>query len=210
MALLPRNCLVTVGATVGFRDLTDAVLEPSFWAYLSAKGFTSLRIQCGPDVGWAEGKLSSRLHLVPSGMTVEVFGLSRNLFGEEMMACRQSSERQMGLVISHTGTGTILDAWKLGLPLIVVPNTSLMDDHQTELAEHLSDEGYTIKSTTQRHHLQEAIDKADLLSEENRTRWPSHDPFAGKTNETRAETSIGSIWGIGPAQTEQASRMTHD
>lgn len=40
------------------------------------------------------------------------------------------------------GTGTILDAWKLGIPLIVVPNTALLDDHQTEMAKHLAKEGY--------------------------------------------------------------------
>lgn len=45
------------------------------------------------------------------------------------------------------GTGTILDAWKMGLPIIVVPNTQLLDDHQTEMAKHLSKEGYAIMSS---------------------------------------------------------------
>lgn len=40
------------------------------------------------------------------------------------------------------GTGTILDAWKLGVPLVVVPNTELLDDHQTQMARHLATEGY--------------------------------------------------------------------
>lgn len=46
------------------------------------------------------------------------------------------------------GTGTILDAWKLGLSIIVVPNTHLLDDHQTEMAKHLAKEGYATMSTT--------------------------------------------------------------
>lgn len=46
------------------------------------------------------------------------------------------------------GTGTILDAWKLGIPLVVVPNTSLLDDHQTEMAKHLAKEGYATMSSS--------------------------------------------------------------
>ena len=49
--------------------------------------------------------------------------------------------------LTSLGTGTILDAWKLGLPIIVVPNTQLLNDHQTEMAKHLSKEGYAIMST---------------------------------------------------------------
>jgi beta-1,4-N-acetylglucosaminyltransferase len=41
-----------------------------------------------------------------------------------------------------------LDAWKLALPLVVVPNTQLLDDHQTEMARYLAQEGYAIMSTT--------------------------------------------------------------
>jgi beta-1,4-N-acetylglucosaminyltransferase len=41
-----------------------------------------------------------------------------------------------------------LDAWKLTLPLVVVPNTQLLDDHQTEMAQYLAQEGYAIMSTT--------------------------------------------------------------
>jgi beta-1,4-N-acetylglucosaminyltransferase len=45
------------------------------------------------------------------------------------------------------GTGTILDAWKVGLPVIVVPNETLLDNHQAEMAKHLAKEGYAITST---------------------------------------------------------------
>lgn len=81
------------------------------------------------------------------------------------MFCKaQDGSRQAGLVICHagklsgstarvqilmtsTGTGTILDGWRLGLSLVVVPNTSLLDDHQTEMAKHLSKEGYATMSS---------------------------------------------------------------
>jgi len=45
------------------------------------------------------------------------------------------------------GSGTILDAMRFQLPLIVVPNLSLLDNHQKELADELARQGYVTKST---------------------------------------------------------------
>ena len=47
----------------------------------------------------------------------------------------------------HTGAGTILDVLRLQKPLIVVPNTALMDNHQVELADALADLGH-VKAAT--------------------------------------------------------------
>ncbi|KAG6035062.1 hypothetical protein E4U41_006255, partial [Claviceps citrina] len=148
---LDRYCLVTVGATVGFPSLTKAALEPSFWAFLRSQDFTALRLQCGPDLPWAAAALHARLrddHL-PPGFRVDVFDSRQNLLREEMALCQaRGGERAPGLVISHAGTGTILDAWRLELPLVVVPNTDLLDDHQTEMARHLDKQGYATMSST--------------------------------------------------------------
>ena len=45
------------------------------------------------------------------------------------------------------GSGSVLEALHLGKVLVVVPNTSLMDNHQVEVANALSDEGYLLQST---------------------------------------------------------------
>jgi len=201
---MEKHCLVTVGATVGFPNLTRAALEPSFWGHLASRGFTSLRIQCGPDIDWATSDLDSKRSQVPQQLNVDVFKLSKNLMREEMTLCKPvEGKRGVGLIISHAGTGTILDAWKLAVPIIVVPNTSLLDDHQTELARHLSKEGYAIHSSTKLDHLKDAVDKIDLLREENETRWPPHSPDRGATEQPV------SIWNIEvvEAHKEEASQL---
>ncbi len=43
-----------------------------------------------------------------------------------------------------TGSGSILDALRMDVPLVVVPNPELLDNHQVELAEALSAQGYVI------------------------------------------------------------------
>ncbi|CBQ70387.1 conserved hypothetical protein [Sporisorium reilianum SRZ2] len=51
------------------------------------------------------------------------------------------------IVISHAGSGTILDTLRMRPrtpSLVVVPNTSLMDNHQVELAQALGEDKYVI------------------------------------------------------------------
>lgn len=50
----------------------------------------------------------------------------------------------MILTKATVGSGTILDALRIRVPLIVVPNTSLLHNHQVELAEELSKQGYLV------------------------------------------------------------------
>jgi UDP-N-acetylglucosamine transferase subunit ALG13 len=45
---------------------------------------------------------------------------------------------------SNTGSGTILAALRLDAPIVVVPNTKLLDNHQVELADALQQQGYVV------------------------------------------------------------------
>ena len=42
------------------------------------------------------------------------------------------------------GSGSILAALRIAVPLVVVPNPTLLDNHQVELAEALAEQGYVI------------------------------------------------------------------
>ncbi|KAL7767825.1 hypothetical protein ACKLNR_002126 [Fusarium oxysporum f. sp. zingiberi] len=203
---LDRVCLVTVGATTGFGKLVESVLQPSFWQYVNSQRFTQLRVQCGPDLAWASKQLADRKDNIPSGLCIDLFASKKNLMKEEMSLCKDADgKRQLGLVISHAGTGTILDAWKMGLPLIVVPNIQLLNDHQTEMAKHLSKEGYAIMSSGSAEDLEEAIHKVGLLREENKTRWPPHIIPSQQPKRLR-------LWDLAPEEVakEQNATMVHD
>lgn len=46
------------------------------------------------------------------------------------------------------GAGTIIEVLRMGKPLIVVPNPSLLDNHQEDLASELDKLGYLKASST--------------------------------------------------------------
>lgn len=54
--------------------------------------------------------------------------------------------RQADLIITHCGAGSIIESLSLGKIFITVVNNSLQDNHQTELADQLSDGNYCIAS----------------------------------------------------------------
>jgi hypothetical protein len=56
-----------------------------------------------------------------------------------------------------------------------------------------------------RQDLQGAIDKSELLREENKARWPPHNPHTGKHSRL-------SIWEVLPKEVkqEEEAQMVHD
>lgn len=62
-------------------------------------------------------------------------------------SCRYDPVRIYAVVTKlmlYQGSGSILDALRIDLPTIVVPNTELLHNHQLELAEVLAEQNYVV------------------------------------------------------------------
>ncbi|KAL9931558.1 hypothetical protein V8E36_009555 [Tilletia maclaganii] len=154
--------LVTVGST-RFDALVDTVLHPDFLAALLnlttavddntvqltiQHGSSTLRssalAQLDEQPSKEDGRPFTSLHFSPrthrdaAEPKVEIHALAYSPTLSALIA-------QSDLVISHAGSGTILEVLRTSPKapaLIVVPNHTLMDNHQSELALALGRDGY--------------------------------------------------------------------
>ncbi|KAL2071583.1 hypothetical protein VTL71DRAFT_12818 [Oculimacula yallundae] len=161
-----KECFITTGATAKFTELIEAALSPECLKTFVDNGFTRVNIQCGESMSAFE-------QLRPTntmGLEIRGFAFNKNGLNKEMRACQEKrGVSKKGLVICHAGAGTILDAMRLAVPLVVVPNSSLLDNHQEELAAELEAQGYATKASTR--NLAEAIVKICQKEEKN---WGGH------------------------------------
>ncbi|PVU85804.1 hypothetical protein BB559_006821 [Furculomyces boomerangus] len=125
-----KSVFVTVGSTK-FDDLVNKTSSSDFLKTLEAEGYDKLIIQHGNST-----LKSSKDH--SQNVIVQAFNFDKDL--EEFY-------NQADLVISHAGSGSIMNCLRRNKKLIVVVNDSLMDNHQSELAEELSRNNYLISST---------------------------------------------------------------
>ncbi|RKP37356.1 N-acetylglucosaminyldiphosphodolichol N-acetylglucosaminyltransferase Alg13 [Dimargaris cristalligena] len=122
---------VTVGST-GFDELIAQVLSPAFLHECVRLGYSELVVQYGASRAAFDAFQGSQ------GITVTGYAYKREVTSDMEAA---------SLVISHAGSGTILECLTLGRPLIAVVNEDLMDNHQDELATALADDHVLIKAT---------------------------------------------------------------
>lgn len=125
--------LVTTGATVAFPVLLAEVLSVAFLQAAIDAGFGRLVVQYGPAETLvrelAPGKLTPRGQtLVCSYKTLQITLLA---FDANLVANYTAHSR---LVVSHAGTGSIMDTLRGSQArLLVVANTALKDNHQLEI-----------------------------------------------------------------------------
>lgn len=167
MAPLTRHCFVTVGSIASFRDLLTEILQPKFLDALWLHDFGVLEVQCGPDYDWFKAQVDSLPEAGPDMRpTIRCFAYT-NKMKDHMLMCRGVSGGQAaGCIISHAGmcslsllaalcscpahlisflgAGTVMEAIRYGVPLIVVPNSTLLDNHQAELAEECEKQNWAI------------------------------------------------------------------
>ncbi|KAL9006555.1 MAG: hypothetical protein Q9188_000715 [Gyalolechia gomerana] len=170
--MVQKVCFVTIGATAAFDQLLKAVLTSQFLQALQALGYTSLRLQYGKNGQKIldESRIVDDLGQVTQyGIKVSGFDFDTKGLGQEMWVTKAAEDRAEGVVISHAGSGSILDALRIRVPLIVVPNTSLLHNHQVELAEELSKQGYLVRG--QLDDLPKALRESEVLRKKLQA-WP--------------------------------------
>ncbi|KAK9319133.1 glycosyl transferase [Lipomyces orientalis] len=157
---MPCKVLVTTGATYPFDGLVKLVFTQRVLKALSNLGVTHLRIQYGKTpksrIVYENCVENCQTVIQSTGINVNGFGMTEDMATEI---------RSSWLVISHAGTGTILDTLRSPSPkprLIVVPNAILMDGHQAEVAAAMEDMNCLLyaKSATE-DSIISAFDKLD-------------------------------------------------
>lgn len=160
------SILFTTGATVTFKPLVEYVSSPQFLRSLQKLGFSTVYLQYGNETAnnkniskaffsdvISRNQLVEKLDLDLTNETNDkstttfsngsfrlvVFGFSPNI--ADYVA-------SVDIVVSHAGTGSILDSLRLRKPLLVVSNLELMDNHQEEVAAQFEKEGFLYHITT--------------------------------------------------------------
>ncbi|UPX15507.1 N-acetylglucosaminyldiphosphodolichol N-acetylglucosaminyltransferase [Ascochyta rabiei] len=179
-----KLCFVTTGATAPFAALIESVLSPPSLDALLEHGFTHLLVQHGSakDV-FAQAAASARSHVQDTQHSLIIDGIDFSPHG--LHAQLRLVQQSKGLVVSHAGSGSILDALRFHLPLIVVPNTSLLDNHQEELAVAMERSGYLLRGRV------EDLSPAIRKSGEFRSRMSQFPPItSGQHRETKSFAAV--------------------
>lgn len=145
----PRKvCFVTIGATASFSTLIRATVSLSFCHSLEQNQYTDLIVQYGADGSSLFQSLVQDIDSDKQGTNINVsgFGLDTSGLSQYMKLAKTGGDDSgvEGLVVSHAGSGTILDALRIDVPLVVVPNSELLDNHQVELADALAEQEYVV------------------------------------------------------------------
>ncbi|KIM87027.1 glycosyltransferase family 1 protein [Piloderma croceum F 1598] len=126
----------TVGSTK-FDALVQAVLSKPVLTALRLQGYTTLVVQSGNSVVDAGASTTTNAEdmtkVQKDGVEIEIWKFKPSL---------ETEYDRADLVISHAGSGTILEVLRLGKWLIVVPNPTLLDNHQEDLASSLNTLGH--------------------------------------------------------------------
>ena len=152
---------ITVGSTK-FDALVRAILSKQVLTALRLQGYATLVVQCGTsevDVGAsATTDAGDTTKLQKDGVDIEIWKFKTSLEAEydradlvisHAGACNRFTAKVHVYITRMTGSGTILEVLRLGKWLIVVPNPTLLDNHQEDLASSLNTLGHLKASTVE-------------------------------------------------------------
>lgn len=138
-----KRLLVTVGTT-SFEDLIVSLAQPQIIKALKEQGFLEWRIQYGR----CSAEVITTLDGI-DGIDLVMFDYRTDLSEDIEWA---------DLVVGHAGAGTVLDVLrgpigKIGKDprpaLLIVTNDRLMNGHQSELAEALAKESFSVSCSVE-------------------------------------------------------------
>lgn len=166
----PKTALVLTGATAEFNELIKEALKPEVLQKLHDEQFSALVFQAGHGLQYCLD-LIQNIPLRSEYPKLKAFDFKESLQGD-LKACQyRKGKSEEGLIITHAGSGTVLDVLRMGLVCIVVPNPALLDNHQQELADELDRQGYVTKANVK--DLVKAIDKTCKKAKDERKAWKS-------------------------------------
>lgn len=154
---------VTVGTTQ-FDKLVTAATSSQALQWMEDQGYTQLIIQYGRGV---QPKIEQqhRHHTSddkPSATSPTSSSLHIRTY--DFLPSLQNDMEQADLVLSHAGAGTVMESLRMRKKLVVVINTLLMDNHQTELAGAMAQRGHLFM-----------VEQPELL--DNMDTWSSFQDF---------------------------------
>ncbi|KAI0464338.1 hypothetical protein LJB42_001949 [Komagataella kurtzmanii] len=156
-----KSVLVTGGATVTFVALLQLTLNEKFISALKKNNFDKLVVQYGTQPTGESLFLSLINKLTDEDYKKSQLGQLYNIKLKDGFLIQGLSfdtdfvknyTSKVDLVISHGGTGSILDTLRAGKKLVVVVNDTLADNHQLELTEKFAERevlGYCRKNTVE-------------------------------------------------------------
>eukprot|EP01133_Synstelium_polycarpum_P015066 gene15066-17832_t len=154
MSIDKNYVFVTVGTT-RFEELIEAVDTDDFHQLLKGFGYSGMVMQIGNS------------QYVPNGLTENQVAKGRvqgfNTLYYRFKPTLADDMAKSSLIISHGGSGSILEALELHKPCVCVTNSRLMHNHQVELAGKLSHQPYSFLLPCEPSTLCEVV-KNDLKS----------------------------------------------
>jgi beta-1,4-N-acetylglucosaminyltransferase len=147
-----KNVFVTVGTT-RFDMLVSLATSKIALEWMEGQGFSSLTIQYGrgPKPEISRSELSNM-----TSLKIQCYDFRPSL---------KADMEHADLILSHAGAGTVMEVLRMTKPLVVVINTKLMDNHQTELAGAMADRGHLYM-----------VERPELL--DDRETWASFEDFS--------------------------------
>jgi beta-1,4-N-acetylglucosaminyltransferase len=121
-----RAIFVTVGTT-RFDLLIEMITQPSALDWMKSNGYTDLIIQYG------KGNEPIIPENTAAPLKCQTYSFQSSL---------EKDMKEADLIISHAGAGTVMEGLRLKKRMVVVINTLLMDNHQTELANAMAKRGH--------------------------------------------------------------------